>query len=557
MELRRSKLCPWKPVGIDALCFAPADSAAAGTLAVGRETGAMDARLGAWGGSVSVGVHASSSPGKTGRSIVSIVWIGERLVSAGLHREITEWDPQTLEPIEMLGTTSTTAISGGGAIWSLALSKDNSSLFAACDDGTIRILSLEGGVGSRLGMANWQARQHSQAVGLELESCCTTSDTIETIRPIMGYQAAPEMLQMEVASSVKKDPGSSTKIKRKRIEQQRADVESPQKEPMDDLWLQLKLEIKEEMESDTRLSSVDTEDMHGGRVKDEFADEYRQGFKPEVAIREMAEQQDSAPQGQRIAQPGSTQVAKRRRLTRRDWPLQREVGTLSVKKAFAAGVKIKKERIDELEGNVESPEQESMISMEMNDLWLQVRKEVNKQCAGQLALANSPTRTAMKTSQTSLEPNSCDLEEAAKSDGQEDRIWRLVNLEDEMLASGDSIGLVYIWDIVPGRQRDVTALCSNGELLLSGGIDAKIVHYARQRGSREERWLHSEVTFCHSHDIRAMAIRPSSQGSQQSPTYVSGGVAGNLFVQVRGKGRIKRPLAARWQHGAATWGVQD
>lgn len=32
---------------------------------------------------------------------------------------------------------------------------------------------------------------------------------------------------------------------------------------------------------------------------------------------------------------------------------------------------------------------------------------------------------------------------------------------------------------------DVTALCSNGELLLSGGIDAKIAHYARQRGSRE------------------------------------------------------------------------
>ena len=32
---------------------------------------------------------------------------------------------------------------------------------------------------------------------------------------------------------------------------------------------------------------------------------------------------------------------------------------------------------------------------------------------------------------------------------------------------------------------DVTALCSNGELLLSGGIDAKITHYARLRGARE------------------------------------------------------------------------
>jgi len=32
----------------------------------------------------------------------------------------------------------------------------------------------------------------------------------------------------------------------------------------------------------------------------------------------------------------------------------------------------------------------------------------------------------------------------------------------------------------------VTALCSNGELLMSGGIDAKIAHYTRLRGSREE-----------------------------------------------------------------------
>jgi len=41
---------------------------------------------------------------------VSIVWIDSgsqetlpRLLSAGLHREVTEWDPRTLEPIESLG----------------------------------------------------------------------------------------------------------------------------------------------------------------------------------------------------------------------------------------------------------------------------------------------------------------------------------------------------------------------------------------------------------------------------------------------------------------------
>lgn len=51
---------------------------------------------------------AGSSPGKNGRSVVSIIWVPgsdtapERLLSAGLHREITEWDVQTLEPIEIL-----------------------------------------------------------------------------------------------------------------------------------------------------------------------------------------------------------------------------------------------------------------------------------------------------------------------------------------------------------------------------------------------------------------------------------------------------------------------
>lgn len=331
MELRRTRLCPWKPVGIDALAFSPS-----GTLAVGRENGAMEL----WDSKT---WHLRcSSPGKNGRSVVSIIWVPgsettpERLLSAGLHREITEWDVQTLEPIE-------TATSGGGAIWSLAMSKDNSTLFCACDDGSLRILSLEGGVGSLMYKGSIQVEQ-------------------------------------------------------------------------------------------SRLLSV--------------------------AV-------------------GS------------------EPGTV-----FAGGS--------------ESRISKWSVTSKTNEGNMMVERPGNGRGA----------------------------------DSQHTLIWRLLNLEDEMLASGDSIGLVYIWDIVAcvvlqrfaQHQGDVTALCSNGELLMSGGIDAKIAHYTRLRGSREERWLHSDVTFCHSHDIRAIAIWNSSQGDRQKPTYVSGGVAGNLFVQVRGQGRIKRPM---------------
>ena len=339
MEMHRTMLCPWKPLGIDALCFAPTSSCLNGTLAVGRENGAMEL----WDSQT---WHLRcASPGLYGRSIVSIVWIDSgsqetlpRLLSAGLHREVTEWDPRTLEPIE-------TATSGGGPIWSLAASKDGATLYASCDDGTIRILSLEGGMGS---------------------------------------------LMYKGSIAVEK----------------------------------------------ARLLSL------------------AMGSDPDVI--------------------------------------------------FAGGTF-------------------SRISK-----W----SVSSRACTGSMMVERAGSSKGNFTTHT--------------------LIWSLVNLEDEMLASGDSLGLVYIWDVVAcvvlqrfaQHQGDVTALCSNGELLLSGGIDAKITHYARLRGAREERWVHSDATFCHSHDIRAIAIKPSpTQADKHKATYVSGGVAGNLFVQAIGKkGPKKRPM---------------
>eukprot|EP00438_Fugacium_kawagutii_P028014 Skav236485 [mRNA] locus=scaffold1440:211779:214709:+ [translate_table: standard] len=230
---------------------------------------------------------------------------------------------------------------------------------------------------------------------------------------------------MEVASSVKKEPAVGVEVKRERIDEREGRVEGPQTEimEMDDLWLQVKLEINEEMEREMRLSSVDTDDMHGVRIKEEFADESHQDFKSfqsqclnledDEVVGRVQQQSSTAPQVQRIVEPGNKPVAKRRRLTRLDWPktLQREVAN-SVKKEPAGGVKIKKERIDEREAILESPEKKNQISMEMDDLWLQVHKEIKKQCSGQLASANSSAGNAMKTSLTALEPRSWELEEA-------------------------------------------------------------------------------------------------------------------------------------------------
>eukprot|EP00438_Fugacium_kawagutii_P028005 Skav236476 [mRNA] locus=scaffold1440:70740:71531:+ [translate_table: standard] len=243
------------------------------------------------------------------------------------------------------------------------------------------------------------------------------------------------MLQMEVDSSVKKEQAVGVKVKRERNDEREGSVESPQKESMemDDLLLQLKLEINEEMEQQMRLSSVDTGDMHGVRIKEEFADKSHQDFhhfqsqflnSEADKVMERALQSSNTAQGQRIVQPGNAQVAKRRRLTRRDWPdnLQREVAS-SVKKEPAVGLKIKKERIEQ-EGSMESPQNESI---QMDDLWLQIRKEINKQYSSESTSPSCSAGAAMKTlvgdsvaPQTVPEPSSCDIEEPAKSDDQEE-----------------------------------------------------------------------------------------------------------------------------------------
>lgn len=139
MELLRTRLCEWRPTAIDALALAP-PSVPEPRLALGRANGAIEL----WDTST---WHARCVvPGCEQRSVRGFVWTrGEeegapwRLLSAGLHTEITEWDVATLEPLISVS-------SGGGAVWSVCASGD--ALFAVCDDGSVRVFSLAGGVGS-------------------------------------------------------------------------------------------------------------------------------------------------------------------------------------------------------------------------------------------------------------------------------------------------------------------------------------------------------------------------------------------------------------------------
>eukprot|EP00448_Togula_jolla_P007299 CAMPEP_0170599092 /NCGR_PEP_ID=MMETSP0224-20130122/16603_1 /TAXON_ID=285029 /ORGANISM="Togula jolla, Strain CCCM 725" /LENGTH=750 /DNA_ID=CAMNT_0010923701 /DNA_START=100 /DNA_END=2352 /DNA_ORIENTATION=+ len=140
MEVLRTRLCEWQPVEIDALALAPA-SAAEPRLAVGRAGGSVEL----WD-TTTWHLH-SSAPGCKRRSVRGFVWVAsadadadgqQRLLSAGLHTEITEWELPSLRPLASMS-------SGGGAVWALCVA--GGRLLAACDDGSIRIFSLGGSAG--------------------------------------------------------------------------------------------------------------------------------------------------------------------------------------------------------------------------------------------------------------------------------------------------------------------------------------------------------------------------------------------------------------------------
>jgi len=119
-------------------------------------------------------------------------------------------------------------------------------------------------------------------------------------------------------------------------------------------------------------------------------------------------------------------------------------------------------------------------------------------------------------------------------------IWALANLGDSDIASGDSLGLVQVWDPITctvrhrfaKHQADVLCLAASldGRVLLSGGVDTKISAFVRQSGG-EERWDFYNSELCHSYDVRAIAHTSSDARGPDRP-YVSGGLAGKLFVHL-------------------------
>ncbi|KAM3870487.1 U3 small nucleolar RNA-associated protein 4 homolog [Diretmus argenteus] len=74
-------------------------------------------------------------PGRDGRAVEALCWVGRRLFSAGLNGEITEYDLENLRP-------RYTMEAYGGPIWTISSNPQGTHLAIGCEDGTVKIFEI-------------------------------------------------------------------------------------------------------------------------------------------------------------------------------------------------------------------------------------------------------------------------------------------------------------------------------------------------------------------------------------------------------------------------------
>ena len=228
--------------------------------------------------------------------------------------------------------------------------------------------------------------------------------------------------------------------KEKRAEQEvKFESQNKEKMKMDNLWLQVKGEIKEEIEQEEqqeqtcKSSSLDDLTRKEIMMKEEMEEDPKhdeafeilesQSDHSEVTTQKReTEKSNKAVNSQTAAEPEPKLVAKRRRLPRPDMQQTMQTGgPSSVKIELADGVKVKKEKHAEQEIGFQRQDKEKM---ELDDLWLTVHKKVKLPFAAANSAAGhdpkppeseSGTSQVQTSTQQQLEPS------ASKAD--EDCFW--------------------------------------------------------------------------------------------------------------------------------------
>uniref|UniRef100_A0A8C6VXP3 UTP4 small subunit processome component n=1 Tax=Nothobranchius furzeri TaxID=105023 RepID=A0A8C6VXP3_NOTFU len=74
-------------------------------------------------------------PGRDGKAVEALCWVGRRLFSAGLDGEITEYDLENLRPRNSMEAY-------GGPIWTISSNSQGTLLAAGCEDGTVKMFEV-------------------------------------------------------------------------------------------------------------------------------------------------------------------------------------------------------------------------------------------------------------------------------------------------------------------------------------------------------------------------------------------------------------------------------
>ncbi|KAK9469878.1 quinon protein alcohol dehydrogenase-like superfamily [Lipomyces arxii] len=126
-------------------------------LAVGRANGDIEI----WNPRANW-IHEITLKGGRDRSIEGLVWVQSnsqpRLFSIGGSTVVTEWNLETGLPLYHHDCDA-------GIVWSVAASPDGSKLAAGCDDGSIVIIDISGGVGS-MELSRLLQRQKSRVLSI-------------------------------------------------------------------------------------------------------------------------------------------------------------------------------------------------------------------------------------------------------------------------------------------------------------------------------------------------------------------------------------------------------
>ncbi|KAI5952642.1 UTP4 [Candida jiufengensis] len=145
MEVHRCRFVDYTPHTITSLVFSQPSNpekpiSSDLKLAVGRSNGDIEI----WNPKYNW-THELTLFGSKGRSIEGLCWIStkeeSRLFSIGGSTYITEWDLKTGKPLINYDCNA-------GIIWSIDVNESNDKLAVGCDDGSVVLVDISGGVGS-------------------------------------------------------------------------------------------------------------------------------------------------------------------------------------------------------------------------------------------------------------------------------------------------------------------------------------------------------------------------------------------------------------------------